>query len=88
MLTNCRFQVFLGNKESNWHRVMNGLPQGSVLPPTLFNLYIHNLPETKGLKFQYTDDIAITYQSTDLEEGGKALTEDLITMNKYFSKWR
>jgi len=59
-----------------------------VLVLTLFNLYIHDLPKTKGLKFQYADDVTIAYQSTDLEEGEKALTEDLITMNKYFSNWR
>lgn len=63
MLTNYRFQVFLGNKEINWWTVLNGLPQGSVLALTLFNLYIHDLPDTKGLKFQYADDTAIDYQS-------------------------
>jgi hypothetical protein len=49
---------------------------------------MHDLPDTKDLKFQYADDIAIAYQSTDLEYGGKALTEDLITMYKYFFRWR
>lgn len=75
------FQVFLGNKDSSWHTVINGLSQGSVLAPTLLNLYIHDLPRTKGLKFQHADDISIAYQSTDLEEGGKTLIEDLIAKN-------
>lgn len=57
---------------------------------TLFNLYIYVIyAKWKSLnEFQYADDIAITYQSTDLEQGGKALTKHLITINKYFSKWR
>lgn len=48
---------------------------------------IHDLPYTKGIKFQYADDISIAY-CIDLEEGGKVLNEDLITMNKYFSECR
>lgn len=61
---------------------------GSVLASTLLNLNIHDLPKTKGLKFQYADDIAIAYQITDLEEGEKAFTEDPITIKKYFFNWR
>jgi hypothetical protein len=34
------------------------------------------------------DDIAFAYYCIDLEDGGNALTEDFITMNKYFSKYR
>lgn len=79
MLTNRRFQIFLGNKESNWCTVINGLPQGSVLAPTQFNLYVHDIYETKGLTFQYMDDIAIGYQRSDFEEGEKVLAEDLST---------
>lgn len=37
MLTNHKFCVFMGDKASRW-RTSNGLPQGSVLAPTLFNL--------------------------------------------------
>jgi hypothetical protein len=84
MLTNRRFKVY---KESNWRTVLNGLPQGLVLAPILFNIYIHDPPNTKGPYFQYVDDKAIAYQSIDLKGGRKALTEDLITMNKYLSKW-
>jgi len=52
MLTNRRYQVFMGCKGSKWRTANNGLPQGSVLAPTLFNLYLHDIPKTKGLMFQ------------------------------------
>lgn len=40
----------------------------------------------KELKFQYAYYVAIVYQSTDLEEVGKTLTEELITLNNYLLK--
>lgn len=66
----------------------NGLPHGSVLASILaYNLVEYNLPETKGIKFQYPDGITIAYQSFDLEEVEKSLTEDLNTTNEHFFKW-
>jgi hypothetical protein len=61
MLSNRYFQVFLGDQSSIWRRLNNGLPQGSVLAPILFNLYMPDLPSTAAKVFQYADDIAVTY---------------------------
>lgn len=76
------------NRRSRCCGMNKGLLQGSVLSPTLFNLYVSDLLKTKGTKFQLADDIAIAYQSKDFIQGEKTLNEDLQELNRYFRSWR
>jgi retron-type reverse transcriptase len=87
MLWNRQFRVFVEDKRSKFRFLNNGLPQGSVLSPILFNLYTSNLPTTNSRKFIYADDLAMAYQHQNFENVENGLSDDLIPLNKYFTKW-
>src|SRR5699024_2134815 len=88
MLTNRRFRVFIGEKSSKFKTLNNGLPQGAVLSPLLFNVYTSDLPETLSRKFVYADDLALTFQHKEFEQLEKQLSQDATALCDYFKKWR
>ena len=63
LLENRHFFVELGGKRSRWRSQRNGLLQGSVLAPLLFNVYTNDQPIHPGTRsFVYADDLAVTTQ--------------------------
>jgi len=88
MLSGRMFKVLLGNNESPLKRLKDGLPQGSVLAPLLFNVYTADLPQTRSRKFIYADDIALATQNKDLGRTESVLSQDLETMKRYFDSWK
>ena len=72
ILSNRMLQVFMNDKKSRWRRTNNGLPQGSVFSPLLFNLYIYDIPITNCLQFWYADDLVLAFQLKDFIEGEEA----------------
>ena len=87
MLQNRRFFVELGGKRSRWRKQQNGLPQGSVLAPMMYNIYTNDQPiDNLTRRFIYADDLCITAQSTKFTEVETVLTEALAGLTSYYEE--
>ena len=66
-LSNRKFKVKIQTSFSNTKSIISGVPQGSILGPLLFILYISDLPEkckTKGVEIKlFADDLKAYYIS-------------------------
>ena len=54
-----RLRVVLNGKSSQEYPVNAGVPQGSIIGPTLFLLYINDLPDVISNIAIYADDITL-----------------------------
>lgn len=85
-LTNRIQKIVLDDTFSNTEVVTMGVPQGSILGPTLFNLYINDVFELNlfGGMSMYADDAMLTYSAASLTEVQYFMQKDLETLNSYF----
>ena len=79
--------VTVGNAESEWTDVASGVPQGSVLGPILFVIYINGLPENvKSSVKMLTEDTKL-YRYVISEEDRDELQKNLNALQKWFETW-
>ena len=86
-LTNRRQRVVLGNVFSEWAPVTSSVPQGSVLGPTLFIIYINDLTDSiSGETILYADDTKILSPITSTKDRD-ALQLDLNNVINWTNLW-
>ena len=92
MLTSRTIQVVCDGKISTIYELSAGVPQGSILAPLLFLIYIHELTQTAENNTHicmslFADDIAVLPIKTR-DQGTAALSRALDHMSRYARKWK
>ena len=89
LVRNQSFTLTTGdNKQSRLRRLKNGVPQGSVLAPLLFNIYTYDLPSMISRKFAYADNLALLHSSGNWKDLEGTLSQDMSTLSAYLQTWR
>ena len=84
-LSNRLFRVNLGNCYSDPSNITCGVPQGSILGPLLFLIYVNDMSQTvKSNPFLYADDSCLIFQGKDVTEIEKQLNGDFTNICEWF----
>jgi hypothetical protein len=84
-LTDRKQFVCIDNCTSDLLSILTGVPQGSILGPLLFLIYINDLPDCNRLfSLLFADDTALTYSANNLDELFDVTNSELKKLCTYF----
>ncbi len=81
-------RVMVNGNPSSWVDVISGVPQGSVLGPVLFVIFINDMPEQiKSFLSLFADDAKL-YAKSSTPEQQSIIQEDLSNLQSWSDTWQ
>lgn len=87
-LSDRSFKVFFEGEFSAVRSVGSGVPQGSILAPTLFNVMMSDLPVVNGVgSAEYADDVCFFCEHSDVHVATSRIQLMLDSFYRWTKKW-
>ena len=85
-LSDRKLQVKLNNIASSWSEIKKGIPQGSILGPLLFNVFINDIFYflKHGTLYNYADDNTLFFSTPNFNELSCVLESENLTLMNWF----
>ncbi len=88
-LTGRKMRVIIDGESSEWKDIEAGVPQGSILGPLLFLIYINDIGEDlEGNIHLYADDSNLLQPINDLDTSIATVNSDLAKLEIWTKKWK
>ena len=88
-LANRKQRTLLNGKTSEWGNITAGVPQGSILGPIFFLVYINDLADNIKCKVKlFADDTSLFTVVCDTEQAALDMNHDLRIIQEWAYKWR
>ena len=87
-LTERKQQVIVDDKRSDWAAITSGVPQGSVLGPVLFVMFINDLPSGIGCSLKMFADDTKVYSKMSSALDQQALQDDINRLAAWSDCWQ
>ena len=89
LLKDRTFQYIVDNSLSVPKKAKRGLPQGSILSPTLFNVMMCDLPQLENVEvIDFADDIAFTATAKTIEEATTLAERAVRSLENWSRRWQ
>ena len=87
-LTGRRQRVVVNGASSKWAPVLSGVPQGTVLGPILFLLFINDLPSSVSSRVKSFADYSVLYRHIESSADHDTFQQDLLQLEEWAAKWQ